>query len=404
MQWLVVALMFALSVISYVDRTAMSIAGPTIIKEFGLSETEMGSIYSAFILSYALLMAPGGRLADLFGPKLVLGVTSLGVALFTAMTASAASLGLGVLHSFLGIRLLLGACAAPLYPACARMTANWTAFANHARVQGLVLSGAALGSAITPVVFTRLIQSYGWRFSFWLAAGVTAAIAVLWMAAVRDRPAAMSVAPPEAAAFNAWRRLLTDRNLALLTAGYFTLNYFEYIFFYWIYYYFGEIRRVGANESAIYTTILLLTMLAMMPLGGWVSDRLIPRWGSKAARRAVAAGGMVLSAALLYAGTNIDHVFLMVALLALALGFASSAEGPFWASAIEAGGGQSGAASGIMNGVGNVGGLIAPVLTPYIAKHAGWSWGLYFGSFVVLAGAMSWFFIDPVRRPVRETP
>ncbi len=137
--------------------------------------------------------------------------------------------------------------------------------------------------------------------------------------------------------------------------------------------------------------------------GGWVSDRLIPLWGLKAARRNVAAGGMVLSAVLLYIGTNVDRVIPMVVLLSLAMGFAMSAEGPFWASAIEAGSGQSGAASGIMNGMGNVGGLLAPVLTPYIAKHAGWSWGLYFGSFVVLAGAMSWFFIDPARRPVRET-
>ena len=63
----VVTMMVALSVLSYIDRTAMSIAGPHIMKEFGLSETQMGSIYSAFILTYALLMAPGGRLADRFG-------------------------------------------------------------------------------------------------------------------------------------------------------------------------------------------------------------------------------------------------------------------------------------------------------------------------------------------------
>ena len=51
----IVLLMLALSVLSYIDRTAISIAGPTLIKEFGFSETQMGSIYSVFILSYALL-------------------------------------------------------------------------------------------------------------------------------------------------------------------------------------------------------------------------------------------------------------------------------------------------------------------------------------------------------------
>jgi len=55
-----------------------------------------------------------------------------------------------------------------------------------------------------------------------------------------------------------------------------------------------------------------------------------------------------------------------------------------------------GTAGGIMNGIGNLGGLLAPVLTPYIASCAGWSWGLYFGSFVVLAGAVTWFFLRPL--------
>src|SRR5436309_15202158 len=83
----VVGLMIALSVMSYFDRTIMSIAGPEIIKEFSLSETGMGAVYSAFILSYALLMIPGGRLADLFGPRRVLAVSGLGAALFTGLSA-----------------------------------------------------------------------------------------------------------------------------------------------------------------------------------------------------------------------------------------------------------------------------------------------------------------------------
>ena len=57
---IVVALMIACSVMSYFDRTIMSIAGPQIMKEFDLSATQMGSVYSAFILSYALMMIPGG--------------------------------------------------------------------------------------------------------------------------------------------------------------------------------------------------------------------------------------------------------------------------------------------------------------------------------------------------------
>ncbi len=395
--------MVALSAMSYINRTVISVAAPTLIKHFHLSETQMGSIFSAFILSYAIVMAPGGWLADRFGPRWILALVGGGSAIFTALTAvvGAASLAsyVSVFWCFLLVRLALGACSAPLYPACARMNANWVPLLDRAQVQGLIIGGAPLGAALTPVLFAWLIARYGWQRSFLLAAAATAVLTVLWLRYVQDRPIGSS-APQTVAPLThrrdtgAWS-LLRNKNILLLTAGYIALNYFEYIFFYWIYYYFGEIRKVGASQSAIYTTVMLLVMMVMLPLGGWVSDRLIPRLGSIPACRTVAVAGMVLSAVLLYVGTNLVAGLPMVALLSLALGLAALTEGPFWAALIEAGGSHVGAAGGIMNGVGNLGGVLAPVLTPYIAAWAGWSWGLYFGSFIVLAGAVTWFFLRP---------
>jgi MFS family permease len=187
-------------------------------------------------------------------------------------------------------------------------------------------------------------------------------------------------------------RLLGRPDLLLLSLGYFALNYFEYIFFYWIYYYFGEVKHMPGQTGAIYTTILLLTMMAAAPLGGLLADVLGHRWGVLRSRRVVAGGGMAASALLLYLGVNAHADGLIVFLLSLALGCASAAEGPFWSSAADAGGPDAGAATGVMNGIGNVGGLIAPVLTPYLAERAGWSAGLYFASGVVLVGAGVWIF------------
>lgn len=407
----IVLLMFALSVLSYIDRTAISIAGPTLIKEFGFSETQMGSVYSVFILSYAIFMFPGGWLADRYGPRLILALTSMGSALFTALTAFAGlpmlAATMGVLPSFLVARLGFGLCTAPIYPACGRLTANWFPVVSRARIQGLVLSGAALGGAITPVLFSRLIANLGWRVSLGLAAVATAVVAIIAYWHARDTPPHPApelepAHPSGAAATQAprksdWRALLANRNLLLLSVGYFTLNYFEYIFFYWIYYYFGEVRHLGRDQSAIYTTVLLLTMMVMMPLGGWVADRLTPRWGAHVSRRRVAVAGMALSALFLYLGIQITNTLTMVTLLSLALGLTASAEGPFWASAIDAGGRQAGAAGGLLNGVGNVGGLLAPTLTPYLAERFGWTYGLHFASLMVLLGAASWFLTRPMQ-------
>src|SRR6266540_3663489 len=112
--------MVALSAMSYFDRTIMSIAAPGIMKEFGISETAMGTVFSAFLLSYTILMTPAGGVVDRFGARRTLTVAGLAWVAFTGMTALGGWLPVAVLPTFLVIRFLFGACTAPLYPACAR--------------------------------------------------------------------------------------------------------------------------------------------------------------------------------------------------------------------------------------------------------------------------------------------
>lgn len=396
----VVALLIACSVMSYFDRTIMSIAGPKIMKEFELSATQMGSVYSAFILSYALLMIPGGYVADRFGPRLTLLLMNLSAALFTGLTALGGRPGIGsivgVLPALIAIRLGLGVGTAPLYPACARMTAHWIPIAKQGAVQGLIIAGSSLGGAVSPMLFSWLISLYQWRMSFFIASVATAGLGVVWFCSVRDYPAGAQVnSPIQEGAPSAWRRLFANRSLMLLTLAYFTLNYFQYIFFYWIYYYLGEVRQVGFTRSATYTTIIFLTMGLMMPLGGWISDRLTGSYGAKFGRRVVPMIGLSLGSILLFASTIVPGTAEAVISLSLATGFASWCEGPFWACAIEVADKQVGAACGILNTGGNIGGFLAPVITPYIAARAGWSWGLYSGSLMAIVGGIACYFVDP---------
>src|SRR5579885_265315 len=354
---MIVTLMVVLSGMSYFDRTIMSIAGPVIMKESHISETEMGTVYSAFLFTYAILMGPGGALADRFGARLVLGLGGFLCALFTGFTAMAS------------------------------------------RVQSVIMAGAAVGGAVSPVLFAAMIAHFGWRNSFWLAALLAAVVYGVWYWYVRDYPPGDrgTTAPPRPEPA-LWGRLLRDRNLMLLTFSYFCVDYFEYIFFYWIYYYFGEIRHMGKDESAIYVAILMMTMVVMTPVGGWLSDRLVARMGLKNGRRVVPVLGMLLSAVFLYIGAGGLSTAATVTLLSLAFGFCTSVEGPFWATTIDIGGSQVGAACGIMNTGGNLGGILAPVLTPVLAVRFGWAAGLYFGSFMIALGVLVWIFIDPSRR------
>jgi len=392
-----VALMFGFSVMSYFDRTIMSIAGPEIMKEFGVEPTQMGWVYSAFILGYAVFMIPGGDVADRLGPRNTLTLMGLAAALFTALTplgGHAALAFLGVVPLLIAIRCGLGIVSAPLYPACARMCSAWIPMVHRGRVQAFIIAGACVGGAVSPILFSWLMSLYAWRGSFYLSAVATALLAVAWVAYVRRLPPGVEHSPGRHAQNRSWRRLLLNRNLALLTFAYFTLGYFEYIFFYWIYYYFGEVRHTGFAQSARYTTVIFLVMLVMMPLGGWISDGLTRSYGPKFGRRIVPLVGLTMGAILLYLGVATSDSGTATVLLALAIGFASFCEGPFWALAIDIGGTQVGAAGGILNAGGNVGGFFSPVLTPLVAKYFGWSWGLYAGSVMVILGALACWFVD----------
>jgi len=245
----IVFLLFAFSLISYFDRTIMSIAGPQLMRDFGVSPTQMGAVYSAFILGYALTMIPGGHLSDRLGGRRTLGFMGIFSAVFTALTVAAGKPGLGVyigvIPALFVIRLGLGVVTAPLYPACARMTANWIPAVYHARVQGFIIAGSSAGAAISPLLFTWMLLHFRWRISFLVAAGVTAALGGFWLRYARDYPP--TVRPPVRSTTEAkqssWTKVFADRNLMLLTFAYGALGYFQYIFFYWIYYYFGEVLQ-----------------------------------------------------------------------------------------------------------------------------------------------------------------
>jgi MFS family permease len=391
--------MVAFSVMSYFDRIIMSIAGPLIMSESHLTETQMGTIYSAFTFSYAIFMVPGGRLADRFGPRQVLTIMGLGAALFTGLTALGGKplfgIWLGELPSFLAIRLAFGFFTAPLYPSCAILNARWTPPSSRARAWGWVASGSGIGGALSPVLFGWMIDRFGWRASFVVAALVTAALAAVWYAYVRDFPESDIRANKLRTPLRvSWREIFANRHLVLLTISYLTTNYFEYIFFYWLFYYFSQVRHVSAGEAAISSAVIWGAWAIMTPTGGWISDRLVRRFGLKDGRRVMPILNLTIAAVLLAISVNTTALLPMVLMLFATLGLAAATDGPYWVSSSDLGGAHVGAAGGILNTGGNIGGFLGPVLTPLIASRLGWTAALYAGSAVVLVGVLLWLFID----------
>ena len=383
------------SVMSYVDRTLLSVAAPSIIKEFAISETQMGIVFSAFQLSYMLMMTPGGRWADRFGARLVLTVMGVGAGLFTALMPAGPLLGklIGFIPAMVLLRLGFGVFTAPLYPSTGRVNANLIPVEKRTFVQSIINSGAGLGGALSPLLFTWMMVAFGWRWSFILAGAGTVALALVWNATMRETAASRA----EASAAPDWGALLRNRNLQLLTLGFAAVDYFEYIFFYWLYYYLGEIRKVPADEMAVWASMPFVAWVVMMPMGGLLADWAAARFGMRKGYRGVAVASMAVSVAALVGALQMDGIGATITLLSLAFGSVAMADVVFWAGAIAVAGRQVGAAGGIMNTGGNFGGGLAPIVTPMVAARYGWSAGLYLGGAVAVIALVCWLFIDPER-------
>ncbi len=429
-RWRIVALLMGGSFLSWFNRVSMSVAGAEqLIPRYGIDPTDMGLVYSALLLAYAVCMTPGGFLIDGKGARAALTLMGVGSGLFVIATGAIgwlfvpASFWLALVVG----RACVGACMAPIYPASGRIIAHWLPLPQRSWANGLVNGAAPVGTACTFFGFGILMDLYGWPAAFVLTGILTVLMGVAWMLYSRDyprqhpgvNPAELRIiadnenpsggrqpperklrglTPPAQNARESWLNLLRNRSLVLLTISYAAVGYFEYLFNFWSVYYFESVLHLGKDRSRLNSTILNLAMAVGMALGGLLSDRLLRVWGYRWGRAAVPIGGMLLSAILLLAGIRASEPNVIVFCFALALAAVGACEGPCWATAIELGGRRGGTAAGIFNTGGNLGGLIAPTLTPWVSHRFGWGWGIALGSIACLLGVGLWLAVDPAER------
>src|SRR6185295_9284855 len=161
-RWVLIGWMFAISAIAYLDRVNISIAGHAIQQEFHLDNIRLGWVFSAFVAGYALFQAPGGRLADRFGPRNILALGTVWWAVFTALTALVPSTGINALLLLLIVRFALGLGEAVVYPASNRLVSAWIPFQERGRANGVIFAGVGAGAGITPPLITFILLSWGW--------------------------------------------------------------------------------------------------------------------------------------------------------------------------------------------------------------------------------------------------
>ena len=409
-RWPIVFMLMALCSISHINRASMAVAGTDrIMDQYGIDPVKMGSVYSAFLLVYAICMIPGGVLIDWAGPRRALMLVGFSSALLGALTGATGwfiASGASLIIALLVVRGTMGALSAPLHPAAARAIGNWFPFPERSFANGVVTAAAIFGVAVSYPGFSALLKTFGWQGAFVVCGVVTALLTCGWSYYARDWPAEhQRVNDAERALIGTsqaarsedagWFDLLKNPNLLLVTLSYAAVGYFQYLFVYWMAYYFEKILKLGPDASKYYAGFLQIALAAGMPLGGWLSARLSARIGVRRGRAFVSGGGMFASAALLGLGVIAREPFWIVGWFALAHLAIGAAEGPVWATAVDIGGSKGGTAAAICNTGGNVGGLIAPTLTPLIARNYGWPAGIAVGGGICILGALCWCWIHP---------
>lgn len=411
--------LFVLSSISFVDRTNISIAGLQLSHAFGLSNQQLGYVFSAFLIGYASFQLPAGVLAVRFGPRRVL---TAGVLVWALCNVATALLPSGFSHAILlliSVRWALGVAEAVMYPAATQFVARWIPQKERGRINGLIWAGVGAGSGLTPPLLTWIILSFGWRAAFWFDAGLGLIGAAVWWLIARDRPedhpgasaaecreireGLMSLsadAPGEAKMDErsiCWRAIFSRLDLPALMVSYFAYGYAAWIFFSWFYLYMAQARGLNLRTSAYFTMLPFLCMTVFCFCGGLVSDRLSRTAGLRTGRCAVAGVAMVATAIFLLAGSRVHSALPAAILLALGAGSLYFSQSSFWSVASDIAGHNSGVFSSVVNMSCQIGAALTTSLTPWLALHFDWKMPFTVAAALVLVGAGAWMFVHPER-------
>jgi MFS family permease len=399
----VVLLALAINMVCYTDRVCIAVAGPEMRKEFALSQTQMGFVFSIFSLSYALGQTPWGMLADRFGSRGIVAFAIAGWSVFTALTASAWNF-----VSLLGIRFVFGGLEAAFSPSVASAFSRWVPVNERATAFGAFLGGGRLGGALTPPIAGYLLLHYGWRMPFVVFGAFGLLWAVLWFAWYRNSPGEHpAVTPAERAAIAAnttaaakgpvpWSLLLRSRRLWCLLFAAFGSTFMWQFYITWFPTYLREHRGMSLTESSYYAGLPLLLGVGANWAGGLLTDWIGRRSNHRTARTVVGFFSLTMGALLMSAGVWCPQAGLAALLMGCAAGAVDLYLGAAWSSATDIGGTSGGAVAGLMNAASNCAGFASPALMGFILQRFNdWNAVLYLSVATTLCAAISWLFVNP---------
>lgn len=395
----VLAVLCFMYLVLYIDRVNIATAGPRMMADLHLSNTQFGLAVSAFAFPYAIFQLIGGWTSDRIGARRTLVGCGIIVCLATVATGLVTGLTALVL-----VRLLLGIGEGAAFPAASRAVIDRTSRAHWALAQGITHGSARLGNAVAPVVVVSLLAYLSWRGSFVLLGLASLIWIALWLIVFRQPPSnhaktisgtTQTTQNPSGSPPVPWLRLA--KRMAPVTAVDFCYGWTLWVFLTWLPSFFLKNFHLDLRSSALFSSGVLLGGVLGDAAGGFLSDRLLRRTGSLLiARRNLIAFGMIGAFIFLIPVIFVHRLNTVALCLSAACFFSELVVGPIWAVPMDIAPRYAGTASGMMNFGFGVAGILSPIVFGRILDLTG-SWTIPFTASIslLLLGAVLTFFMRP---------
>jgi MFS family permease len=390
--------------ITYVDRVNIGTAAGEIQKEFHLSNTQLGLVFSAFAYPYLLFQVIGGWVGDHFGPRRTLFWCGLIWAASTIMTGFVT----GIVTLFIA-RVALGFGEGATFPTATRAMQNWTAPGDRGFAQGLTHAFSRLGNFVTPPLIAALMAWLTWRGSFIVLGFVSLIWGVVWVLYFRNEPKdhpsitaeELASLPPHSSGTRPkvpWGPLI--RRMWPVTLTYFCYGWCLWLYLNWLPSFFKNSYHLDLKDTALFSAGVFLAGVVGDSVGGVLSDDILKRTGNiRLARLAVVVLGFAGALLSLFPILFTRDITLVTLCLSAGFFFAELVIGPIWSVPMDIAPKYSGTAAGLMNSGSAFAAIVSPLVAGYVIDVTG-NWYLPFIMSIglLLLGAFCAFLMHP------ETP
>ncbi|WP_373491351.1 ACS family MFS transporter [Parasphingorhabdus sp.] len=374
--------------ICYMDRVAMSVAIIPMVETYGWDLSTQGLVLSSFFIGYLLTQVIGGKLADLYGGKVVLGFGVLIWSLFTLVAPPAAALGIAVL---IVARILMGMGEAVTFPAIYALYARWIPVRERSRSAGFSNSGIPLGTVFALLATPIIVAAWGWEWVFYIFGSIGFGWCAVWYFLIAANPrqqagisqteldliATDSIADGPAVT-TPWRALMTSMPVWAIIVAHFCNNWWFYVLLAWLPTFVTKGLGVDYAAVGFFAMMPHIALFLFINISGVVADRLIGRGMTithvRKLMMLIGSGGSI--AALLLVG-QADNAVTAITIMTIGSALGAFAVSGFFVNHMDIAPEHAGTLMGITNTAGTIPGIIGVLVSGWILDVTG-SWALVF--------------------------